>query len=215
MLFSSKFVENTCNPLFVCGTTTIGVSNQRIVVLAGADEEQPVAETAAVMTLSENTPAFTVDGLEYYCYWCSTTPGCGSTTGCGGNTATSVWFSADKDTMVVGTSMYLRATVCPPSAANQCLVWFTSDSSIISVDNSGRVRANAPGQATISAMTADGRVFGSIELSVVVDIVTIYLCMTSSLVAETIKHYTPGIILIPGVYLITIFLWNSRSIQER
>ena len=47
-------------------------------VLAAADEEQPVAQTASVMTLDENTSAFAVDGLQYYSYWYETTfYGCG------------------------------------------------------------------------------------------------------------------------------------------
>ena len=55
------------------GTAAIGISNDRIVVLTATDEEQPVAETAAVMTLSENTSAFAVDGLRYYAYGGGTT----------------------------------------------------------------------------------------------------------------------------------------------
>lgn len=50
------------------GTAAIGISEDRIFVLSVNDEEQPVAQTASVMTLSENTSAFAVDGLEYYSY---------------------------------------------------------------------------------------------------------------------------------------------------
>ncbi len=55
------------------GTAAIGVNEERIVVLSAADEEQPVTETAAVMTLSENTSAYAVDGLRYYVYGGGTT----------------------------------------------------------------------------------------------------------------------------------------------
>ena len=37
------------------GTAAIGISNDRIVILSATDEEEPVAETASVMTISENT----------------------------------------------------------------------------------------------------------------------------------------------------------------
>lgn len=50
------------------GTAAIGISKDKMVILAATDEEQPVAQTASVMTLDENTSAFTVDGLEYYSY---------------------------------------------------------------------------------------------------------------------------------------------------
>ena len=60
------------------GVAAIGINEERIVVLAAADEEQPVAQTASVMTLDENTSAFAVDGLQYYSYWYETTfYGCG------------------------------------------------------------------------------------------------------------------------------------------
>lgn len=50
------------------GTATIGISEDRIVVFAANDEEEPVAETATVMTLSENTSAYAVEGLSYAIY---------------------------------------------------------------------------------------------------------------------------------------------------
>lgn len=55
------------------GTAAIAISNDSIVILSAADEEEPVAETASVMTLSENTSAFAVTNLEYYTYSCGTT----------------------------------------------------------------------------------------------------------------------------------------------
>ena len=55
------------------GVAAIGISEDKIVVLSANDEEQPVAQTASVMTLDENTSAYSVAGLEYYTYSCSTT----------------------------------------------------------------------------------------------------------------------------------------------
>ncbi len=68
------------------GTAAIGISEHRIVVLSANDEEQPVAQTASVMSLDENTSAFAVDGLQYYSYSYGSTGG--STTGSGGSTTT-------------------------------------------------------------------------------------------------------------------------------
>ena len=42
-------------------------------VLSANDQEQPVAQTASVMTLDENTTAYAVAGLEYYSYSYGTT----------------------------------------------------------------------------------------------------------------------------------------------
>ena len=66
------------------GVAAIGISEDKIVVLSANDEEQPVAQTASVMSLDENTSAFSVDGLEYYSYSYGSTTG-----GCGGGTSTS------------------------------------------------------------------------------------------------------------------------------
>ena len=59
------------------GTAAIGISEDRIVVLSGNDQEQPITQTASVMTLDENTSAFAVDGLEYYVYNYNTTSSVG------------------------------------------------------------------------------------------------------------------------------------------
>ena len=55
------------------GTAAIGISEDKIVILSANDEEQPVAQTASVISLDENTSAFAVDGLEYYSYSYGTT----------------------------------------------------------------------------------------------------------------------------------------------
>ncbi len=57
------------------GTAAIGISEDKIVVLSANDQEQPVAQTALVMTLDENTSAYAVAGLEYYLYSYGTTNG--------------------------------------------------------------------------------------------------------------------------------------------
>ena len=69
------------------GTAAIGISEDRIVVFSAKDEEQPVAQTASVMTLDENTSAFAVEGMRYYSYSYGGTTG-GSTAGSGGSIPT-------------------------------------------------------------------------------------------------------------------------------
>lgn len=50
------------------GTPAIGISEERIVLLAANDEEQPIEDSVSVMTLSEGTSAYAVDDLRYYAY---------------------------------------------------------------------------------------------------------------------------------------------------
>ena len=51
-------------------TGVFGISKDRIVVLSANNEEQPVEQTASVMTLDENASAFAAEGMRYYSYSC-------------------------------------------------------------------------------------------------------------------------------------------------
>ena len=55
------------------GIAAIGISEDRIVMLSAADEEQPVTHNASVMVVDETTPAMAVAGMRYYAYTCGTT----------------------------------------------------------------------------------------------------------------------------------------------
>ncbi len=110
------------------GVAAIGISEDRIVVLSANDEEQPVAHTASVMMLDENTSAFAVDGLEYYTYSYGTTGG--STTGSGGNTTTTIPISycggsnyrdVTKHSMVLCDDGYYVCTRCGYSVKSPAL----------------------------------------------------------------------------------------------
>lgn len=50
------------------GTAAIGISEEKIVVLSANDDEQPVAQTASVITLDENTSEHSVSSLVFYQY---------------------------------------------------------------------------------------------------------------------------------------------------
>ena len=50
------------------GIAAIGINENRIIVLSAADKEQPVAQTASVMTLFEDTLDFVIGGLNFYLY---------------------------------------------------------------------------------------------------------------------------------------------------
>lgn len=76
----------------------------------------------------------------------------------------SVTLSAAK-TMVVGTGLMVGTIVLPINANIRTLSWVSSDANIISVDQYGNVRANAPGRATITATATDGSlVSGSVTI---------------------------------------------------
>jgi hypothetical protein len=56
------------------GIATIGINNDRIVILSATDEEsEATLDIAAVLSLSEKTPAYTVYDLQFYSYNDTTT----------------------------------------------------------------------------------------------------------------------------------------------
>lgn len=59
--------------------------------------------------------------------------------------------------LIIGNSDTLTANITPSNATNKSVTWSSSNSSIISVDNSGKVTAKAIGNATITAKTANGK----------------------------------------------------------
>lgn len=72
------------------------------------------------------------------------------------NDVSSVGLNKTTDTLTVGSTDTLSATVYPSSAANKAVTWSSSDKNIASVDNTGKVTAVSAGTATITATTVDG-----------------------------------------------------------
>ena len=69
---------------------------------------------------------------------------------------TGVTLSETTLTLEVGDTAILAATVEPDEASNKNVTWESSDSSVATVDTSGKVTAVSAGTATITVTTADG-----------------------------------------------------------
>ena len=69
---------------------------------------------------------------------------------------TSVSLNKQTLSLVEGNSETLTATVAPSDATNKAVSWKSSDASVASVDNSGKVIAVKAGSATITVTTTDG-----------------------------------------------------------
>lgn len=81
---------------------------------------------------------------------------------------THIVFDKHALTLNVGEDATFKTTIYPANATDKQLVWKSTDDSIVSVDNSGRVTALKAGTATVYASPADG---GGITLgtSIVID----------------------------------------------
>lgn len=72
------------------------------------------------------------------------------------NNVSSISLNKTTDTLTVGNTDNLTATIAPTNAANKSVTWKSSNSSVVAVDNTGKVTAASAGTATITATTADG-----------------------------------------------------------
>lgn len=74
---------------------------------------------------------------------------------------TSIALNKETDTLSSGDSDTLTATITPSNASNKNINWTSSDNSIVSVDNSGKITAIAEGSgtatATITAASSDSQ----------------------------------------------------------
>ena len=69
---------------------------------------------------------------------------------------TGVSLNKASTTLTVGDTETLTATVAPEDATNKAVTWNSNDSTVATVDESGKVTAVAPGEATITVTTEDG-----------------------------------------------------------
>lgn len=69
-------------------------------------------------------------------------------------------------TLAVGEEETLTATVLPENASNKEVSWESSDSSVATVDENGKVTAVSIGTATITVTTADGSMTDNCEVTV-------------------------------------------------
>lgn len=78
-----------------------------------------------------------------------------------------VSLSEETITMQTGETKLLNATVSPSEATNQALTWNSSESSIVSVDENGLIRAVNDGSAVINVISQDNHnAFASVTVNV-------------------------------------------------
>ncbi len=70
---------------------------------------------------------------------------------------TGVKLNRSSTSMAVGSTMTLTAAVLPADATNKHVTWTSSSTATATVDNDGKVAAMAPGSATITVTTDDGK----------------------------------------------------------
>jgi uncharacterized protein (TIGR02145 family) len=79
---------------------------------------------------------------------------------------TSVSLTKTSDTLNIGETFTLVATVLPDSATNKVITWLSRNSTVATVDSNGKVTAISAGSATIVVTTQDGNKTDSCKVTV-------------------------------------------------
>ena len=100
---------------------------------------------------------------------------------------TGVTVSPTTKEIAIGEVAQLSATVAPEGASVKTVTWSSSDTSVATVDTSGKVTGVAAGTATITVTTTDGSFTASCEVTVSAVAVTGVLLDKTSTTVETSK----------------------------
>ena len=101
----------------------------------------------------------------------------------------SIELDPDSASLAVGGTLQITATVLPEDAIDRTLTWESTDTSVATVDGTGKVSALKPGQTTVSATVGDGAVSAFCEVTVYAEVSSIELDPVSAelTVGETLK----------------------------
>lgn len=103
-------------------------------------------------TLANGTYNYTAEFTDGYAYLTLTVNVQGNTI----INVTGVTLNKSSEALKTGETLQLTAVVLPDNATDKSVTWSSSDTSVATVDNSGKVTANKSGTATITVITDDG-----------------------------------------------------------
>ena len=112
---------------------------------------------------------------------------------------TGVSLNTTETTLTVNESETLTATIAPGNATNQNVAWTSSNPTVVSVDQNGRITAVTPGTATITVTTEDGRFTATCIVTVAVPAVPVAsvslniteVALTAGETETLVPHITP------------------------
>ena len=79
---------------------------------------------------------------------------------------TGIKLSSSSLSMSIGTSKKVTATITPNNATNKAVTWKSDNTSVATVDSTGKITAKAEGTATITATTKDGNYKATVDVTV-------------------------------------------------
>ena len=86
--------------------------------------------------------------------------------------ATKIEIEENIETMYVGDTETLTATISPSNVTNKKITWKTSDKDIVTIDSNGKITAKKVGTAEITASTPNGKT-SSIKINVIEEVIEV------------------------------------------
>lgn len=86
--------------------------------------------------------------------------------------ATKIEIEENIETMYVGDTETLTATISPSNVTNKKITWKTSDKDIVTIDSNGKITAKKVGTAEITASTSNGKT-SSIKINVIEEVIEV------------------------------------------
>jgi uncharacterized protein YjdB len=165
---TSVSLNKTADTLTVGGTDTLtatvmpaDASNKNVTWTSSAPSVATVSSTGLVTAVSAGTATITAKTAAG-----GYTASCAVTVNNPVVHPTSVSLNKTTDTLTVGGTDALTATVMPAGASNKNVTWTSSAPSVATVSSAGLVTAVSIGTATITAKTADGSYTASCAVTV-------------------------------------------------
>lgn len=121
-----------------------------------------------------------------------------------------VQFSASDVRIAKGSSATLTATVLPVNATNRELIWFSSDSSVATVDQNGLVRGLQSGETEITVTSVDGGYSATCKVTVYVAVTGVNISSASITVPKGEKRTVTAVIT-PSNAANTDLVWSSSN----
>lgn len=92
---------------------------------------------------------------------------------------TKIALNKTKTTLGVGSSVKLIATINPSNATNDNIIWKSSNSSIVTVDENGNIEALKAGSSVITATSENGKKMASCSVTVPTEVTGISFAKTT------------------------------------
>ncbi|HVJ49400.1 Ig-like domain-containing protein [Desulfitobacterium sp.] len=107
------------------------------------------------------------------------------------NAVTGVSLNKASDSIAVGASDTLVATITPTNATNQNVTWTSSNTGIATVDSTGKITGIAAGMVNVTVKTVDGNYTATCEVTIGVPEMVIGLNVSSTSSTQTNLNWIP------------------------